>query len=107
MGSDISDRLFIELISQLVGEWKDLKAYTLFALTKQSQKLKEEWIDGQQVMGLLRIHRRALQNLRDKGILAFSQINGKFYYKISDIEKLLKANYACRENKTRSLNCDL
>jgi hypothetical protein len=89
----ISDRLFVELISQFVGDWKDLKANILFAFTKQSERLKEEWIDGQQVMDLLRIHRRALQNLRDKNILPYSHLGGKFYYKTSDIKKLLDANY--------------
>lgn len=96
ISSDIPDRRLTELISQLVGEWKDLKAYTLFALTKQSQKLREEWIDGQQVMDILRIKRRALQKLRDKGILPFSHLNGKLYYKTSDIKRLLESNYTRR-----------
>ena len=64
----------------------------LDALGKQNS-LSEKWLDNQEVCTILKISTRTLQNYRDKGILAFSQISNKIYYKVSDIEKHLEDNY--------------
>jgi len=55
--------------------------------------IKENWIDGQDIMLALNISKRTLQTLRDNGTLPFSRISGKFYYKVSDIETLLSNHY--------------
>lgn len=61
---------------------------------RNSSKEKIQWLDGQDVCSMLRISPRTLQTYRDKGILSYSQINHKIFYKILDIEKILKtANY--------------
>jgi hypothetical protein len=61
-----------------------------------SQKLSEEWIDKQDVMFILKISPRKLQSLRDRGLLPYSQIDGKFFYRTSDVEKLLENGYKWR-----------
>ena len=55
--------------------------------------LNERWMDIQEVCFLLRISKRTLQGYRDQGILPFSQINGKIYFKAKDIEDHLQNNY--------------
>jgi hypothetical protein len=55
--------------------------------------LNEEWLDIQQACFTLRISKRTLQSYRDEGILPFSQINGKIYFKASDIQKHLEKHY--------------
>ncbi|MEM6515041.1 MAG: helix-turn-helix domain-containing protein [Bacteroidota bacterium] len=57
-------------------------------------QFKDEWIDGQEVMQSLYISKRTLQTLRDQEKLPYSRINGKFYYKVSDLETLLQSNYS-------------
>ncbi len=54
--------------------------------------LKERWLDNQEVKQLLKISPRTLQSYRDKGILPFSKLGGKFFYRASDVEKLLEQN---------------
>ncbi|WP_321285805.1 helix-turn-helix domain-containing protein [uncultured Sunxiuqinia sp.] len=61
--------------------------------TKNSKKLSETWLDNQEVMELLKISPRTLQNLRDSQSLAFSKVGGKIYYKASDVEDYLKGGY--------------
>jgi len=56
-------------------------------------KITNTWIDGKQVMQALKISQRTLQSLRSSGMLPYSSINNKFYYKISDIQNLLESNY--------------
>jgi hypothetical protein len=49
----------------------------------------EEWMNNAEVCGLLQISQRTLQSYRDTGVLAYSQIGRKCYYKTSDVEQLL------------------
>jgi phage terminase Nu1 subunit (DNA packaging protein) len=79
------DRIFDE-IDSLRQELKTEKA-------KTSKKLSETWLDNQEVMELLKISPRTLQNLRDSKSLPFSKVGGKIYYKASDVEKILSENY--------------
>lgn len=58
------------------------------------QELKNDWIDGQDVMQILHISQRTLQTIRENGTLPFSKVNGKIYYKTSDIESILTDNYS-------------
>ena len=54
---------------------------------------EDRWLDIQDVCELLHISKRTLQSYRDKGILPFSQIGAKIYYKASDIQKHLEKHY--------------
>ena len=49
--------------------------------------------NNQEMMKLMDVSKRTLQEWRDKNTIGFSKINSKFYYKLSDIQKLLKENY--------------
>ncbi|NVN97564.1 helix-turn-helix domain-containing protein [Candidatus Nomurabacteria bacterium] len=60
--------------------------------------MEETWLDIQETCLLLKISKRTLQSYRDNGILAYSQIAGKIYYKASDIEKHLNAHYIKSSN---------
>ena len=48
-----------------------------------------DWLDNQDVCQILNISPRTLQTLRDNGMLAYSQINRKVYYKPEDVERIL------------------
>ena len=53
----------------------------------------EDWIDNQDVMQALHISPRTLQTLRSNGILPYSRIGNKLYYRKQDILKILSDNY--------------
>lgn len=57
-----------------------------------------DWIDAQDVMEKLHITQRTLQRWRTNGLLPFSQLQGKFYYRKSDILALLKKTYNGKDN---------
>lgn len=79
------DKIFNE-IGSLREELKEQKV-------KLSKKLTDTWLDNQEVMELLKVSPRTLQNMRDSQTLSFSKVGGKIYYKATDIEKLLKGGY--------------
>ena len=50
-------------------------------------------LNSREIMQVLDLSRRTLQEWRYKNIIGFAKINGKFYYKLSDIQKLINDNY--------------
>lgn len=51
---------------------------------------RNEWLDNQDVCQLLNISLRTLQSYRDRGILAYSMIGHKCYYKVNDIHLFIE-----------------
>lgn len=88
----------LELLRDLSKNITYIKAWLNNLDLKQHNVLSKEWIDNQDVLIRLKISNRTLQNYRDKGILPFSKIEGKFYYKTSDVNQLLERNYSNRQN---------
>jgi predicted site-specific integrase-resolvase len=55
-----------------------------------------DWIDSQDVMQKLHVSVRTLQSWRTNGLLPYSRINNKIYYRKSDILALLNKFYNAR-----------
>lgn len=53
----------------------------------------KKWLDNQEVCEILRISKKTLQVYRDKGILPYSRIKHKIFFKTEDVHKLLESNY--------------
>jgi len=60
---------------------------------KKDYPLDDRWLDISDVCQLLHVSKRTLQSYRDNGILPFSQIAGKIYFKATDIQKHLEKHY--------------
>src|SRR5690554_3645867 len=58
-----------------------------------------DWIDGHDVMVKLKIAPSTLQRWRITGVLPYSRLNGKCFYRKSDILSLLKENYNGEKEK--------
>ena len=67
-----------------------------------TQKRPEDgFLNNQDFIELLNISKRTAQSWRDHGKISFSQIGSKIYYKMSDVQKLLDANYKKAFNPKR------
>ncbi|GFZ76273.1 DNA-binding protein [Aquaticitalea lipolytica] len=94
----------IDLLLTLSQEIKDIKARIELLQLSRAEVLKDTWIDNQDVLQTLHISKRTLQTFRTNGTLPYSKVQGKFYYKVSDVEQLLQDNYynhnfKCNGNK--------
>lgn len=49
------------------------------------------WLDNADVCEKLNVSKRTLQTYRDRGMLAYSQINHKIYYRLEDVEVFINA----------------
>lgn len=67
----------------------------ILLLYSKTQKIRtrqsiDDWLDNQELCLLLDVSLRTLQTYRDKGVLAYSMIGHKCYYKRSDVLKLME-----------------
>ena len=83
----------MNLVKSIKNDINALRSEVAKMAKTHAQYLSEEWVQRDQVLEILRISPRKLQTMRDNGTLPFSQIDGKFYYRIADVENLLKNNY--------------
>lgn len=96
---EIKNKLDMEVLaiqkSALDGMKNELKALlelTENATQKYTPIFKEEqWLDNQEVCLMMNITKRTLQTYKSKGLLPYSKLNRKNYYKRSDVQTLLEA----------------
>ena len=53
----------------------------------------KNWMDNQDVCDVLHISKKTLQVYRDKGLLPFTRIKHKMFYKPEDVQNLLESSY--------------
>ncbi|MBW7941048.1 MAG: helix-turn-helix domain-containing protein [Candidatus Kuenenia stuttgartiensis] len=71
---------------------KELLELTENVTRKYSPIFKQvKWLDNQEVCLMMNITKRTLQTYKDKGLLPYSKLNRKNYYKLSDVRALLEA----------------
>lgn len=76
---------FKEIVSKIDGIHSRLNA--------KEKKPSEVWLDNSELMSILKISKRTAQHYRDSGMISFSQVGAKIYYRLSDVEELLNAHY--------------
>jgi hypothetical protein len=95
----IAMRSLLGLVMSLYKDIQELKFSVHALLESFPDRISEQWLDSSEVMKALKIGKRKLQSLRDHGELPFSPADGKFYYKKSDLVKLLESGYGRRKSK--------
>jgi hypothetical protein len=72
---------------------KRLEELTSLVFKKQERIFDKVIIDNDEFQRLFKISPGTAANWREKGLIAYSQINNKIVYKIEDINKMLDDNY--------------
>lgn len=72
---------------------KRLEDLTKLVTKKQENVFEKVIIDNDEFQRLFKISPGTASNWREKGLIAYSQINNKIVYKIQDINKMLDDNY--------------
>jgi hypothetical protein len=75
-------------------EIKDKLAIIVLKINQlQKNTLENQIIDNADFIRLMNISNSTAKNWRKKGIIAYSQIENKIYYRVDDIQNLLDENY--------------
>ncbi len=56
---------------------------------RHTSKGLEDWLDNQDVCLMLNISKCTLQGYRDNGMLPYTKISRKLYYRVKDVRKLI------------------
>ncbi len=79
------------VLDGMKGDLKDLLELTESAIQKYSPIFREEqWLDNQEACLMMNITKRTLQTYKSKGLLPYSRLNRKNYFKLSDVRALLE-----------------
>lgn len=91
----LSEQQYTDLVNRLD---------TLNKKLEEKQKSPEAtFLDNQEFIQLMNISKRTCQSWRDSGVISYSQIGSKIYYRMSDVQELLDKNYKeALSNKTNS-----
>lgn len=79
-----------QTFERLLSKIDHLVSHLENLLDRNRDKSLSEWVDAQDVCLLLNISPRTLQSYRERGLVPYTQIDRKIYYKSQDIQKLLK-----------------
>lgn len=103
--------IFTQLLKLMIMEIVNIEASAfmemndiLFKIEKQLKGLNSskselnEWLDNQDVCILMNISDRKLLSLRQKGLIPFSRIDRKIFYKKEDILNYMKKNLKTHTN---------
>lgn len=80
-----------EAFKSLIKKLDEVK--NCFSNSREKESEEEEWLPSVEVLKLLKISKRTLQNYRERGILSYSQFGAKIYFKKTDIISHLEKNY--------------
>lgn len=84
----------VQQLLSLTDQLKEIKAGLFMLRQTRLERFKDCWIDSQDVISALSISSRTLQAMRNSGQLKFTYLNGKYFYKVADLEAMLEQNYA-------------
>ncbi|MDR2534103.1 MAG: helix-turn-helix domain-containing protein [Tannerellaceae bacterium] len=96
----------MEVITIESQAFKDLQAkinmiakFVAAIQSKAEEQPEDGWVDSYEVCTFLKISSKTLQRLRAENAITFSRIRGKNFYRISEIERLMKNNIIRRSDE--------
>lgn len=82
-----------QVFDALMQRVKAIEEKAVFLCRRYEDLGLKKWLDNQEVCEVLKISPRTLQEYRGNGLLPFSCIRHKMFYKPEDMEKLLQSSY--------------
>ena len=87
------NREFEDYFDRLMDRF-DVLEKKIDRLTKRKNCMNgDELLDNQDLCLLLKTCKRSLQRYRKKGVLPFHTLEGKVYYKLSDIHEFIRNSF--------------
>ena len=68
---------------------------------RTSNPNQSNWISNEEACKILNVTPRTMQNYRDNGIISFSKVGSKIYYRLNDLEEHLESHFHTAFNNER------
>lgn len=88
----IESEAFKQLIKS-VEELKTIVSENFKQSSSQGNLNMKSWLNRKEACQMLRVSERTLQTYRKTGVIPFSRIQGKIYYKAEDIKAFFEDHY--------------
>ena len=85
----------MDIVTFEKSAWDELNKRVQSLVTRFNEKEKphdQVWLTNEELEKLLKISKRTTQLYRDNGMIPYSQVGNKIYYKLSDIEHFLESH---------------
>jgi hypothetical protein len=79
-----------EILKRIDQQVRVISRYMKLGSNTQTEDI---FFDNTEFQYLMNISKGLAQKWRDEGVIPYSQIGSKIYYKLTDINKLLESNY--------------
>lgn len=76
--------------NELTERFKKLTLIVGSLCRESDDKRMSKWLDNQDVCTILNVSLRTIQTYRDSGLLPYSQIGHKMFYKPEDVEEVIQ-----------------
>ena len=73
----------------LVNHLEEIKQ----TLKDPQKSFSEQYLDNSDFIRMMKVSPRTAQTWRDEGLISFSQIGKKIYYKIADVEEFIEKHH--------------
>jgi len=84
---------------ELMAKINMIATFVDYIKSKTDEEPKDGWVDSYEVCTFLKISERTLQRLRASGLINYSLIRGKVFYRISEIQRLMEDNVIRRTDE--------
>ena len=91
----VETQVFMDLTEKINA----IAKYVFAQQAKAEKAPPDGWVDNYEVCTFLKISGKTLQRLRTTKVIKFSRIRGKTYYRISEIERMMKENIIRRSDE--------
>jgi hypothetical protein len=88
-----------QAFKELTAKINTIAKFVSAIQSKTEEEPEDGWVDSYEVCTFLKISSKTLQRLRAANAVSYSQIRGKNFYRISEIERLLSENIIQRSNE--------
>ena len=88
-----------QAFKELMAKVNTIAKFVAACQAKAENEPDDGWVDSYEVCTFLKISPKTLQRLRATNTITFSRIRGKNYYRISEIQRLLKDNVIRRSDE--------
>ena len=88
-----------QAFKDLTANIKTIAKFVTSLQSKEEEEPQDGWVDNYEVCSFLKISNKTLQRLRASNTISYSQIRGKIFYKISEVQRLLNENIIRRSDE--------
>ena len=88
-----------QAFKDLIAKINTIANFVTALQSKEEEETTDGWVDGYEVCTFLKISSKTLQRLRTTNAISYSQIRGKNFYRISEIQRLLNENIIRRSDE--------